>query len=235
MSFSPATAKAALHFARPRWEPRLLACACANGSSEMVSNLSVAVTTFLFNLLMMRALGEDGVAAITIVLYSQFLFTAVFLGYVRAWRPSSASTTARGTTPKPLGQLFRLSLIFIAVCSLLAWALSLALSQQVVSVFAKRGEPVFDLAVHGLFLFSAGFLFMGFNIFASGLFTALSNGRVSAILSFLRTFVFIVAAILLLPRLLGVDGIWLSIPAAEALALLVSAWYMVRLKPVYGY
>ena len=226
--------KGALHFARPRWEPRLLACACANGSSEMVSNLSVAVTTFLFNLLMMRTLGEDGVAAITIVLYSQFLFTAVFLGYVSGVAPLfSFNYGARDK--KRLGQLFRLSLIFIAVCSLLAWALSLALSQQVVSVFAKRGEPVFDLAVHGLFLFSAGFLFMGFNIFASGLFTALSNGRVSAILSFLRTFVFIVAAILLLPRLLGVDGIWLSIPAAEALALLVSVWYMVRLKPVDGY
>lgn len=97
------------------------------------------------------------------------------------------------------------------------------------------GEPVFDLAVHGLFLFSAGFLFMGFNIFASGLFTALSNGRVSAALSFLRTFVFIVAAILLLPGLLGVDGIWLSIPAAEALALLVSVWCVVRWKPAYGY
>ena len=102
-------------------------------------------------------------------------------------------------------------------------------------MFAPPGSNVFDLAIQGMALFAVGFLFMGFNIFASGMFTALSNGKVSAILSFLRTFVFIVLAISVLPALFEIGGIWVSVPVAEFLAILVSAWYMVKLKKVYEY
>ena len=128
-----------------------------------------------------------------------------------------------------------MSLLFTAACSAVAAVLSVALAGTVVRLFAKPDTGVNELAIHGMYLFATGFLFMGLNIFASGLFTALSNGRVSAILSFLRTFVFIVAAVLILPALLGVDGIWLSIPAAEGLALIISAGCMIRFKKVYDY
>ncbi len=126
-------------------------------------------------------------------------------------------------------------MIFIAFCSALAFILSILLAKSVVGVFAPPGSNVFDLAIQGMGLFAIGFLFMGFNIFASGMFTALSNGKVSAILSFLRTFVFIVIAISVLPVLFEIDGIWVSVPIAEFLAILVSAWYMVKLKKVYEY
>lgn len=223
-----------LRFVRPAYDPKILLNACGNGSSEMVSNLSVAVTTFLFNIMMMRYLGEDGVAAITIVLYAQFLFTAVFLGYTSGVAPLLSYNYGAANSAR-LKRLFTMSIIFIGVCSAIAYALSLCLARPVVALFAKPDNPVFELALHGMRLFAIGFLFMGANIFASGLFTALSNGRVSAILSFLRTFVFILAAVLTLPLVLGVDGVWLSIPAAEVLALAASVWYIIRLKKVYGY
>lgn len=226
--------KGLLCFVKPVFHVRTLAKVCANGSSEMVSNLSVAVTTFLFNLMMIQYLGADGVAAITIVLYAQFLFTAVFFGYTSGSAPLFSYNYGAENT-KRLKALFRLSLFFIVACSIIAYVLSLIFSGAVVSVFASPGSRVFDLASQGMDIFAVGFLFMGFNIFASGLFTALSNGKVSALLSFLRTFVFILAAIFLLPNLFGVTGIWLSIPAAEFLALLVSLWYVIRKKKVYRY
>lgn len=229
-----ANRKGVLCFVKPVFRIRTLAKVCANGSSEMVSNLSVALTTFLFNLMMIRYLGADGVAAITIVLYAQFLFTAVFFGYTSGAAPLFSYNYGAENT-KRLKSLFRLSLYFIAVCSAAAYVLSLLFSGAVVGVFAPPGSRVFDLASQGMDLFAVGFLFMGFNIFASGLFTALSNGKISALLSFLRTFVFILAAVFLLSNLFGVTGIWLSIPAAEFLALLVSLWYVIRKKKVYQY
>lgn len=226
--------KKQLRFAKPVFRLSILGKTCGNGSSEMVSNLALAVTTFLFNIMMMRYLQEDGVAAITIVLYAQFLFTAVFFGYTSGVAPLFSYNYGAGEK-KRLHTLMRMSLIFVAVCSVIAFVLSLTAGKLVVGLFARPGTRVFDIAANGLNLFAVGFLFMGFNIFASGLFTALSNGKVSAILSFLRTFVFILLAIAILPLLLEVNGIWLSIPVAEFLAVLVSAWYLLRLRRRYGY
>lgn len=223
-----------LCFVKPVFRVDTILKACTNGSSEMVSNLSAAVTTLLFNLVMMKLLGQDGVAAITIVLYAQFLFTAVFLGYTSGVAPLFSYNYGAKDTGR-LKALFRLSMLFICICSVVAFILSIILAKPVVALFAQPGNNVFQLAIQGMRLFAACFLFMGVNIFASGLFTALSNGKVSAILSFLRTFVFIIAAILILPNLLGVNGIWLSIPIAELLALLVSLAYMIKLKKVYEY
>lgn len=226
--------KRELRFARPGFDLQVILKTCTNGSSEMVSNLSVAITTYLFNYMMMKYLGADGVAAITIVLYAQYLFTAVFLGYTSGIAPLFSYNYGAKNKAR-LQKLFRMSNISVAVCSVAACALSILLANVVVQIFAKQGTVVYDLAIHGMYLFAPGFLFMGFNIFASGLFTSLSNGKISAILSFLRTFAFIVAAIAFLPMVLQVDGIWLSIPAAEFLAVLVAVWFMVRYQKVYEY
>ena len=223
-----------LCFVRPKMHVRTIVDSCTNGSSEMVSNLAVAVTTFLFNVLMMKYAGEDGVAAITIVLYAQFLFTAVFLGYTSGVAPLISYNYGAGNT-KRLRKLFRLSMLFTGACSAAACLLSIALAGTVVGIFARPQSSVFTLAIEGMHRFAIGFLFMGFNIFASGLFTALSNGKVSAILSFLRTFVFIIVSVLTLSALMGMNGVWLSIPAAELLALIVALYYMVRLKERYRY
>ncbi len=223
-----------LCFTKPKFDGKVLIRTCTNGSSEMVSNLAVAVTTFLFNKLMMRYVGEDGVAALTIVLYAQFLFTAVFLGYTSGIAPLF-SYNYGAQDEKRLKKLFKLSIIFITICAILAYAFSLLLTKPVVGLFSEPNSTVYNLAIHGMDLFGISFLFMGFNIFASGLFTSFSNGLISALLSFLRTFVFIILAIMFLPKLLNVDGIWLSIPLAELVALFVSLVYMIRYKKIYQY
>ncbi len=223
-----------LHFTKPVLRGDILVQACANGSSEMVTNLAIAVTTFLFNLEMMRWLGEDGVAAITIVFYADFLFVAMFLGYTSGVAPLF-SYNYGAQNHERLQKLFRLSLLFIAVGSAAAYGASLAFSGPVVGFFARRGTQVFDIALHGMLLYAISFLLKGVNIFASGLFTALSNGKVSAFLSFLRTFGFLVLCIFVLPRIWGVNGIWLAIPVAEVLSLAVSIWCLVRFRKVYHY
>lgn len=223
-----------LCFEKPIFSSDLIIKTCINGSSEMVSNLAVAVTTFLFNIIMMKYLGEDGVAAMTIILYAQFLFTAIFLGYTSGVAPLFSFNYGANDKGR-LKQLFKISIGFVIVCSILAFGFSVLLSGTVVGIFAKAGSSVYDLAMHGMYLFAVGFLFMGFNIFASGLFTSLSNGKISAILSFLRTFVFIIIAIAVLPILFEVNGVWISIPVAEFLALIVSVYYMVKFKKVYEY
>ena len=223
-----------LCFTKPKFDRKVLLKTCTNGSSEMVSNLAVAVTTFLFNKLMMRYVGEDGVAALTIVLYAQFLFTAVFLGYTSGIAPLF-SYNYGAQNEKRLKKLFKLSIIFITICSIGAYAFSLLLAKPVVALFSEPNSTVYNLAIHGMDLFGISFLFMGFNIFASGLFTSFSNGLISAILSFLRTFVFIILAIMILPKFLDVNGIWLSIPVAEIAALFVSVIFMLKYKKVYQY
>lgn len=223
-----------LCFTKPKFDGKVLLKTCTNGSSEMVSNLAVAVTTFLFNKLMMRYVGEDGVAALTIVLYAQFLFTAVFLGYTSGIAPLF-SYNYGAQNEKRLKKLFKLSIIFITICSIGAYAFSLLLAKPVVALFSEPNSTVYNLAIHGMDLFGISFLFMGFNIFASGLFTSFSNGLISAILSFLRTFVFIIVAIMVLPKFLDVNGIWLSIPLAEVVALVVSIILMLKYKKVYHY
>ena len=223
-----------LHFTKPVLRGDILVQACANGSSEMVTNLAIAVTTFLFNLEMMRWLGEDGVAAITIVFYADFLFVAMFLGYTSGVAPLF-SYNYGAQNHERLQKLFRLSLLFIAVGSAAAYGASLAFSGPVVGFFDRRGTQVFDIALPGMLLYAISFLLKGVNIFASGLFTALSNGKVSAFLSFLRTFGFLVLCIFVLPRIWGVNGIWLAIPVAEVLSLAVSIWCLVRFRKVYHY
>lgn len=223
-----------LCFTKSKFDGKVLVKTCTNGSSEMVSNLAVAVTTFLFNKLMMRYVGEDGVAALTIVLYAQFLFTAVFLGYTSGIAPLF-SYNYGAQKEERLKKLFKLSIIFITICAVGAYAFSLLLAKPVVGLFSEPNSTVYNLAIHGMDLFGISFLFMGFNIFASGLFTSFSNGLISALLSFLRTFVFIILAIMILPKFLDVNGIWLSIPLAEVVALVVSVVCILKYKKVYQY
>lgn len=226
--------KGTLCFVKPGFSGRVLLESCANGSSEMVTNLSAAVTTYLFNIIMMSLIGEDGVAAITIVLYSQYLLTAVYLGYSSGVAPI-ISYNYGDSNFKQLHKVFRISVIFILTSSVVMFLTALLAAGGVVSVFAGDNPRVFELAKHGFLLFSVSYLFMGVNIFASSMFTAFSDGRVSATISFLRTFVFIVAAVLVMPQVMGVTGVWLAVPVAELLTLAVSLFYIIRLRSKYNY
>ncbi len=223
-----------LHFMKPIFRPSMLLQCCANGSSEMVTNLSLAVTTYLFNTTMLRLAGEDGVAAITIILYSQFLLSALYMGYASGVAPLISYNYGRQDRAK-LHRLYRFSICFTLFLGIFCFALALLLSQPITNIFSDPESAVNTLATEGLRIFALSFLAAGVNIFASSMFTAFSNGPISALISLLRTFVFLVSLLLLLPQLLGVSGVFLAVPIAELLSLLVCIFLFLRYRSVYHY
>ena len=209
-----------LYFTRFRLHPKELFMACYNGSSEMVTQLSNAVITFLFNLIMLDLAGENGVAAITILLYGQFLFNGFYLGFSIGISPIVGFQYGAGNR-KQLRSIYRTTFLFVLASSVALTVIAVISSTPLVSVFTRDPET-FTLADAGFRIFAFNFLFSGFNIASSGFFTALSNGRVSAIISFLRTLVFIVLSLLTLPRFFEITGAWLAIPVAEFLTLMLA-------------
>lgn len=208
-----------LHFARPRMEWSALGQAMYNGSSELVTQLSVGITTFLFNILTFRYAGADGVAAISVILYAEMLLTAVYMGFTNGVAPIfSYRFGARDF--KELRRLVHLSLTIIAGGALLSFSLSHLLAEPLVSLFLPQGGHVYELTRQGFALFSFTFLLCGFNLFVSGFFTAISDGRTSALMSFARNLLGIVFFLLTLPRMFGLSGVWLAVPAADVTALL---------------
>lgn len=214
--------KQELRFCRFTFSVKEILEACYNGSSEMVSQLSNAVITFLFNIVMMSLAGEHGVAAITILLYGQFLFNAVYMGFSIGIAPIVGFQYGAGNREK-LRKIYRISFLSVAVSSVVVVAVAIIFSPTIVAIFTKE-QRTWELASAGFRLFAINFLFSGINITSSGFFTALSNGKVSALISFSRTLVFIVISLLILPRILGITGAWIAIPVAEFLTLIISGW-----------
>lgn len=226
--------KGDLHFTGFRVYGKTLGAACVNGSSEMVTNLSNAVITYLFNQTMLRLAGESGVAAITIILYAEFLFNALYLGFSMGVAPV-ISYHYGAKNDAELQNIYRISRRFVILSSFVIMAASFLSSNGIVGIFVDSGTQTYALAVEGFSLFSLAFLFSGFNIFSSALFTALSDGKTSAIISFIRTFGFIVVSLLTLPALFGVTGVWMAIPTAEFFTMFLS-WYFHRSKrSIYHY
>ena len=209
-----------LHFTRFRFHTPAFLQACYNGSSEMITQLSNAIITFLFNIILLRLAGEHGVAAITILLYGQFLFNAFYLGFSIGISPVVGFQYG-ARKKKQLGSIYRISFLFAGLSSILLTAAAWFGATALVQIFTREPET-FRLAEQGFKLFSINFLFSGVNITSSGFFTALSNGKASALISFCRTLFFTVAALLLLPLFLGINGAWLAIPVAELLTLILS-------------
>ena len=223
-----------LYFVKPDIRLSVIIESCFNGSSEMVSNLSGAVITYLYNIIMLKFLGESGVAAITIVLYGQFLFNALYLGFSIGVAPVISFNYGSGNQ-KLLKRLFKICTAFISVSSLVITVFALLSSELIVSIFTPSGNPVHQIALTGFFIFSFNYVFAGLNIFASGLFTALSNGKISAAISFVRTFAMLIISMIVLPYFFGVTGVWLAVPAAEAMTLLLSLYFIFRKKNTYHY
>lgn len=226
--------KSLLHFKKPVFRVRVLASAAANGCSEMATALVTGIITMMFNWTMLRYVGEDGVAAVTIIMYVLMFASSLYTGYSYGVAPMLSFYFGEGNRQK-LKKLVAVSFKVIAVISVLTVAVSFVLTKPLVSVFARPDNPVYDLAVTGNRICTAALLFIGFNIFASGLFTALSNGVVSAVLAFSRSFVFMLITMLLLPAFLGVNGIWLATPVAELMALALSVRMFLKYRERYGY
>ena len=226
--------KTLINITRPVWNGRQLLLSMGNGSSEMVINLASAVTTVLFNLQMMALVGEKGVAAISAILYLDFIFVAAFLGFVSGIAPVISYNYGAGNR-RNLHKLFVISLKVVGGLSLVMFVLSEVFNRQLAMVFASQDPVLADLMTAGFRIFAAKFLFTGFSIFASGFFTALNNGKISAFISLMRTFVLQVLALIGLPVILGIDGIWIALPLCEFAALGISAVLLVRGKKTYGY
>lgn len=226
--------KGDLHFVPFQFYGATLKQACFNGSSEMVSNLANAVITYLFNIILMRIAGEEGVAAITIILYAQFLFNSLYLGFSIGVAPVIGFQYG-ARNKKELQNLYKICNCFVIVSSVVVTVLSWILSDGIASIFVPDKGATYIMASEGLRIFALSFLFSGFNIFSSSLFTALSDGRTSAVISFGRTCVFIILSLLILPNVIGLNGVWLAIPVAEFLAVFVSVYYQWSKRKVYGY
>ena len=223
-----------LHFTKPAFRFKVLAGAATNGCSEMATALVTGIITMMFNRTMLRYVGEDGVAAVTIIMYVLMFASSLYTGYSYGVAPM-LSYYYGGKNHKKLKKLVSTSLKVIAVISLVTVAASFATTKPLVSIFARPDNPVYDLAVTGNRICTLALFFIGFNIFASGMFTALSNGIISAVLAFSRSFVFMLIAMLVLPAILGVNGIWLATPAAELMALALSALMFVKYRKRYQY
>lgn len=224
--------KSLLHFQKPAVRWKVLASAASNGCSEMATALVTGIVTLMFNWTMLNYVGENGVAAITIIMYVLMFASSLYTGYSYGVAPLISFYYGEKNHGK-LGKLLRISLQVIAVISVVTVLSSLALTKPLVAVFARPDNPVYALAVTGNRLCTLALFFIGFNIFASGVFTALSNGVISAVLAFSRSFVFMLITMLLLPALLGVTGIWLATPAAELMAFSLSAILFFRYRSRY--
>ena len=213
---------------------RAILQACVNGSSEFMSNVSMNLVGMLYNIQLLAYAGEDGVAAYGVMLYVSMVFSAAFIGYSIGTAPivgyhDGARNCAElhGLLHKSLGMIGLFGLLMVAAAQLLAVPLA--------RLFVGYDAGLLELTVNGFRIFALSFLFMGFAIFGSGFFTALNDGITSAIISFLRTLVFQVAAVQLLPRLLGIQGIWWSIVVAEVMAVVLAGIFLLVKRRRYGY
>lgn len=209
-----------IRFARPKADAKVLLKSCTNGSSEMFTEFSTGITTLLFNLMVMKYFGEDGVAAVTIIMYIYYFFISFYMGIAVAVAPV-VSYNVGAQNPDKIREMLRYSFRTIAVTAALILAASLLGGQAIIHLFVQSGN-VFDITWQALRLFSPVFVFIGFNVFLSGYFTALGNGLTSAVISLLRSLVLVVLFIAVLPLLLEENGIWLTMPFSEAATVLVA-------------
>lgn len=223
-----------LRFERSRVTASVIVPTCTNGVSELASNLSAAITVLLYNLEMMKYLGADGVSAISIISYVEFLAVAAIGGYSMGVAPvMSFFNGARDT--EGMHTLYRFSMTFVAAFSVSVFVVMELFAGVVVGVFAGDSDHVRDIATDGARIYSFAFLFMGFNIYASSLFTSLSNGVVSAIIAGIRGIILLAPLIVILPEVFGIDAIWYAVTVTEVCTLALSVYYMLRLGPRYGF
>lgn len=223
-----------LRLTRTKFDGRALLKACANGSSELMSNISMSVVGMLYNIQLMKYAGEDGVAAYGVLMYVNMIFLAAFIGYSVGVAPVIGYHYGAGNHGELKG-LLKKSLVLIGIFSVGMVALAEGLARPLALIFVGYDPELLDMTLRGFLVYSFSFLFAGLAIYGSSFFTALGNGLVSALISFLRTLVFQVAAVLIFPLIWGLDGIWFSIVAAELVAALVTVAFLVGKRKKYHY
>lgn len=223
-----------LRLCKTRLELRPILKACGNGSSELMSNISSSFVSMLYNFQLMRFAGEDGVSAYGVLMYVQFIFVAIYVGYAVGSAPIVGFHYGAKNHDE-LKNLLRKSTLLMASSGVVLTILAMVLAGPLAKIFVGYDQGLYDLTRHAFRVFAYSFLLAGFNIFASSFFTALNNGAVSAAISFLRTLLFQTASVLLLPLVLGVDGVWWAIFAAEVFASLISVAFLFAKRERYHY
>ena len=223
-----------LRFVRPVWRLRAVLSAMGNGSSEMVMQLSMSLIMIVMNNTMMRLAGADGVAAIAISEYISGLLTAIYMGYAEGVAPLASFNYGKRDTHALRG-ILRRSLTLITAFSLFTTAVSILIAAPLTQIFVPATSHVYDLAVTGFRLYAIGFLFAGFGTYGSSFFTALGDGRTSALLSFCHTMLFLLGFLLLLPRFFGIHGVFMATPAADFLGACMVFAFLWKKRKLYGY
>ena len=224
-----------LYFARRKEAIlHLLKKTCTNGSSELMTNLSNSIVGAMYNLQLMKLAGENGVAAYGTIMYANFIFAAVFFGYSIGSAPIVSYHYGAGNHDE-LKNLFRKSLTLVSICGILLTITAQIIASPIARIFVGYDKELFQMTYTGFRLFCVTFLINGFNIFGSSFFTALNNGLISAVISFLRTLVFQLGVVFILPVFFGINGIWLSVATAELLTLFVTITFLIRKRQEYHY
>ena len=223
-----------LYLTKTRFEPKVLLRSCYNGLSELATCVSMSLVSMLYNTQLLKLAGENGVAAYGVIMYVDMIFVAIFQGYSVGTAPI-VSYHYGADHHEELNNMLKKSLVIIGVSGVCMTAAAALLAKPLGLLFVGYDAELLSLTVRAFRIFSIAYLLIGFNIYSSSFFTALNNGAVSATISFARAFVFQVAAVLLLPLLFGIDGIWLAITAAEILALMVTIFFFMKMRGRYHY
>lgn len=223
-----------LRIGKPKWDGKALMRACSNGVSELMSNISMSIVGMLYNAQLMRYAGENGVAAYGTIMYVDFIFLAVFIGYATGVAPVISYHYGAGNQ-KELNNLLKRSALMILLASGAMLLLSELMAAPLAGIFVGYDAELLQMTVHAYSIYAISFLFCGFSIFGSAFFTALGDGLTSAIISFLRTLIFESASVMILPLLFGLNGIWCAIIVAECMSVLVTCLFFVAKRREYHY
>ena len=226
--------KGRLYFTKTYFDKKALLKSASNGFSELLSNTSAAVIGMLFNAQLLRYVGENGVAAYSVLMYVSMVFVAIFIGFSSGISPV-ISYNYGAENHKELKSITHKLLTLIIITSLLMLVFSLYMASPLSRLFVGYDEELYQMTLRGFYIYSFSFIFAGISIFSSSFFTALNNGPVSAVISFLRTFILQLIFVIVLPPILGIDGIWLSIVFAEIISFFVSFYFLITKKKVYHY
>ena len=223
-----------LRLTRTKLEIRPILNACGNGSSELMSNISASIVSMIYNFQLLKYIGEDGVSAYGVLMYVQFIFVAIYVGYAIGCAPIVGYHYG-AQNHEELKNMLGKSVRLMAVLGVVLTGLALVLGAPLAKIFVGYDDGLYTLTCHAFRLFAYSFLFAGYNIYCSSFFTALNNGAISAAISFLRTLLFQTGSVLLLPLIFGVDGIWYAITAAEIFASVISTIFLFVKREKYHY
>ncbi len=226
--------KSILRLTKTKFDGGALLKACTNGSSELMSNISMSLVGMLYNVQLMNYAGENGVAAYGVLMYVNMIFIAAFIGYSIGTAPVIGFNYGAGNS-RELKGLLKKSIIIISIFSVAMLIMGQVLAKPLALIFVSYDKELLALTLRGFAIFSFSFLFAGMAIFGSSFFTALNNGLVSAVISFLRTLVFQIAAVIILPLIWEIDGIWMSVVVAEFMAVVVTVIFMIAMRKKYNY